>query len=232
MTSQRFVKISVPLVGWQDKNSHICPSKCPEFVCYTSLRRPRLLDEMKSNYYQFLAFAGLVLAGSCLKAAVFPRITAEELTAQSQLIVEGSIVRSWTAWDSAHKYVWTHYELAVTDAIRGTRGPTVTVSEPGGSLDGIHQQFSGAVPYWIGENAVLFLYKTPIGYWRAAGGPQGKFTVEPDGRIRANTQDAAFFDPAGRPSPGTSLSSFNGLNVADFKSQFRRFALVHPFVQK
>jgi hypothetical protein len=187
---------------------------------------------MERNQCRFLTIAGLMVVCWCVEAAVYPRITAEELTAQSQLIVEGKVMRSWTAWDSEHKYIWTHYEVTVADAIRGPRGATVTVSEPGGSLDGIHQQFSGAVPYFPGENTVLFLYKTPIGYWRAAGGPQGKFTVEPDGRVQANAQDAAFFNQAGRASAGTPLAALNGLKIADFKSQIRRLAAAFPFVQR
>lgn len=187
---------------------------------------------MKRNQCQFLTIAGLLVLCWCVEAAVYPRITAEELAAQSQLILEGNVLRSWTAWDSEHKYLWTHYEVRVTDAIPGPRSATVTVSEPGGSLDGIHQQFSGAVPYFSGENTVLFLYKTPIGYWRAAGGPQGKFTVEPDGRVHANMKEVALFDRTGRTPAGASLASLDGLRIADFKNQVRRLAAAHPFIQR
>ena len=181
---------------------------------------------------RFLAVAGLLMASCRSDAAVFPRVTAEELTAQSQVIVEGNVVRSWTAWDAEHKYIWTHYEVSVTDALRGPRTTTVTVSEPGGTLEGVHQQFSGAVPYVAGESAVLFLYKTPIGYWRSVGGPQGKFIVEPDGRVRPSVQDAMFIDRSGRPPAGTPLAALNGLRLAEFKSHIRRLAAAHPFVQR
>jgi len=183
---------------------------------------------MKLNRCWVAATLALVLGG-VLSAAVYPRYTAEELAERSQMIVQGNVVRSWTAWDSEHKYVWTHYEVSVTDAIRGPRSGSITVSEPGGSLDGIHQQFSGSIPYAPGESAVLFLYQTPIGYWRAVGGPQGKFTVEPDGRVRSGAQFAAYAEPAGRVTPGLSLDSLEGLTVADFKNRVRRLAAAHPF---
>lgn len=183
---------------------------------------------MKPDHYRFLALAGLLIAACRLDAAVFPRITAEELTAQSEVIVQGSVVRSWTAWDSEHKYIWTHFEVSVTDALRGPRTATITVSEPGGSLDGVEQKISGTVPYFSGESAVLFLYKTPIGYWRSVGGPQGKFTVAPDGRVRANLQSGAYFDRAGKAAAGTPLGFLDGLRIADFKSQVRRFAAAYP----
>jgi hypothetical protein len=164
-------------------------------------------------------------------AAVFPRLAAEDLAAQSQLIVEGTIVRSWAAWDSDHKYIWTHHEVSVTNQIRGPRSATIAVSEPGGSLDGINQQFSGVVSYSPGETAFLFLYQTPIGYWRSVGGPQGKFTVDSEGRVHGNAQGATFVDTRGRAT-GTSLSILEGLALGDFKGRVQRLAAAHPFREK
>ncbi len=161
--------------------------------------------------------------------AVFPRVTAEQLTAQSQLILEGNIVRSWTAWDPEHKYIWTHFEVAVTDALRGARTSTITISEPGGDLEGIHQRFSGAVSYSRGEAMVLFLSRTPIGYWRVVGGPQGKFSVGADGRVQANAIGGAVAAPSGRGLGGTPLSALDRLPLAQFKAQVRRLAAAHPF---
>ena len=174
------------------------------------------------------AILGLALASSGVVAAVFPRVTAEELASQSQLIVEGSVVRSWTAWDSEHKYIWTHYEVSVTDQIRGAHSAAVTVSEPGGSLEGINQQFGGSVSYSQGENALLFLYQTPIGYWRTVGGPQGKFTVDTHGRVHANPQANTFVETP-RRAAGTSLAALDGLPVRDFKARVRRLAAAYPY---
>ena len=80
------------------------------------------------------------------------------------------------AWDGKHKYIWTHYDIEPIESIRGGRA-AIAVSEPGGSLDGVNQQLSGAMPYAVGEEVVLFLYRTPIGYLRTTGGPQGKVSV-------------------------------------------------------
>jgi len=52
-------------------------------------------------------------------AAVAPRYSLENLVDRSAVIVEGRVTRTWTAWDSEHKYIWTHYELTVSDHIRG-----------------------------------------------------------------------------------------------------------------
>jgi hypothetical protein len=47
----------------------------------------------------------------------------------------------------------------------------------------------------VGEDAVLFLYRTPIGYWRTVGGPQGKYTVSAQGRVRTDGQGMAYAEP-------------------------------------
>ena len=119
----------------------------------------------------------LLLAAVALQGAVAPRYTLEELTSRSEIIVHGRIGASRAAWDAQHKYIWTHYDVSVIENLRGARVAAITVSEPGGSLDGVNQLFSGATAYAPGEEVVLYLYRTPIGYLRTVGGPQGKVRV-------------------------------------------------------
>ena len=176
-----------------------------------------------------ILFVAAAIGQAVAGAAVAPRLTAEELTAQSERIVRGRVTRSWTAWDPLHKYIWTHYEIAISENIRGQHAATITVSEPGGTLDGVSLQTSGALPFTAGEDAVFFLYETPIGYWRIAGGPQGKFTVEQDGRVHMSANGVSFVDLGGAASPGTALGSLEGIAAADFVSRVRRLAAAHPY---
>src|ERR1035438_5195512 len=174
----------------------------------------------------FTVVAGVLVASY---AAVVPRITAEELAAQSERIVHGEVVRSRVAWDSEHKYIWTHYEVAVAEMVRGPHAATITVSEPGGSLDGVDMQTSGTLPFTVGEDTVLFLYRTPIGYWRTVGGPQGKYTVSAQGRVGADSQGIAYAEPAGGMRPGAPLAAFEGIPVSDFLARVRRLVAAHPY---
>lgn len=126
-------------------------------------------------------------------------------------------MRSWTAWDSPHEFIWTHYELRVIDRLKGRQSPTVVISEPGGTLDGRSLAIEGAPRLRSGEELIVFLYRTPIGYWRDVGFGQGCYTVVA-GRIQANTSGTEFIQTA-RADSGTSLESLIGLNTADFKSR-------------
>jgi hypothetical protein len=123
-------------------------------------------------------------------AAVAPELTLEQLAARSEIIAHARVERSWMAWDGAHKYIWTHHELHVIDPIRGSAGPVV-VSEPGGFLNGVGMRVSGAVEYRPGEEIVVFLYRTPVGFYRAVGQEQGKLAISRDRRVR--TGDLASF---------------------------------------
>jgi|SRR5271157_568744 len=172
------------------------------------------------------ALAGLLAVAV---AAVVPRMSAEEVAAQSERIVYGRVTRSWPAWDSKHKYIWTHYEVAVAEALRGPHTATVTVSEPGGTLDGVNMQTSGPLPFAAGEAVVLFVYQTPIGYWRVVGGPLGKFTVNSAGRVHADSYGVMIADPPRGAAPGTSLAVFEGIPVSDFLARVRRLAAAHPY---
>jgi hypothetical protein len=174
----------------------------------------------------FTLVAGILAAAY---AAVVPRITAEELVAQSERIVHGQVVWSWVGWDSEHKYIWTHYEVAVAETLRGPHAATITVNEPGGSLDGVNMQTSGTLPFTVGEDAVLFLYRTPIGYWRTVGGPQGKYTVSAQGRVRTDSQGMAYAEPTGGARPGASLAAFEGIPASDFLARVRRLVAAHPY---
>lgn len=164
---------------------------------------------------------GLLSVLLCLtvQATIVPSLSLEELIDGSEIIVHGRVARSWTAWDSGHKYIWTHHELDVIDPIRGARSGRVVVSEPGGTLDGVAMKFSGALPFSAGEETVVFLYRTPIGYLRTSGYGQGKYTVAQDTRVSANLRG---LDVARRgPARGIALSTLEGLTVADFKARVR-----------
>jgi hypothetical protein len=163
----------------------------------------------------------LILLLVCLaaQATLVPALSLEGLIDQSEIIVHGRVTGSWPAWDSKHKYIWTHYRIEVLDPIRGNPGASLVVSEPGGALDGVYMTISGALDYPVGEEAVVFLYRTPIGYLRATGYGQGKYTVTPELRVRANLKGLELLK--GDTSRGVPLSTLDGLSVAGFKARVR-----------
>ncbi len=171
-----------------------------------------------------IAAAALWVA-ALLPAAIVIRFSVEDLVDNSQWIVEGRIARSYSAWDESHSLIWTHYQVRLNDTLRGAAQSSITVSEPGGVADGVGMISSGSVPYTVGEHVLLFLYRTPIGYFRTAGAGQGKFTIGPDGRARANLQGTEF---AGRLR-GTAIASIDGLALNELKQRVRGMSAARPW---
>ena len=118
-----------------------------------------------------------------LCAASPPHLSLEALVAQSATIVEGQVVRAWAAMDSENRFIWTHYEITVSSTLKGRADANVVIAEPGGTLNGISLLVPGSTPYTIGEKVSVFLYRTPIGYWRTTNYGQGKFAISNDARV-------------------------------------------------
>ena len=82
------------------------------------------------------ALLGLLICCAA-NATLVPALSVEELIDSSEVIAHGRVGRSWTAWDRAHKYIWTHHQIAVLDSIRGAATGSIVVSEPGGEVGGV-----------------------------------------------------------------------------------------------
>ncbi len=148
----------------------------------------------------------------------------------SALIVHGTVLRSWSGWDRARQFIWTHYELQVSDMIKGLPSVKLVVSEPGGIIGETAMQIAGAPRYEVGEEVVLFLNRTPIGYLRSSGWGQGKFGVSSLGGagpvVRSAVAGVSFVEAQGEQPPGlkkarTPVGSFSGLALAEFKTRLR-----------
>jgi hypothetical protein len=151
-------------------------------------------------------------------ATTVPGVSFEELTDQSELIVAGQINRSWADWDSDHKYIWTHYELDVSSALKGNPGVTVVVSEPGGAVGLQEMTIAGAPVYKSGDQVLVFLQRMPNGYLRTTGWGQGKFAIDTAGRVHAGglQNGIEMADVNGRAAP-TRIRSLEGMRIEQIR---------------
>ncbi|MES1261278.1 MAG: hypothetical protein ABUS49_06025 [Acidobacteriota bacterium] len=177
-------------------------------MCQTVL----LLGRVVTAGLLFLQLAG---------GTVVPRLSFEQLTDTSELVVSGTVTRSWAAWDSEHKYIWTHYELAATSAYKGTPAPKFEFAEPGGEVEGRVMLIAGAVSYAPGDQVVVFLSRMPNRYLRTTGWAQGKYTVDTSGRLHASAASGGDeYVLAGKPVlPGSTLKSLDGMSVTELRQR-------------
>jgi hypothetical protein len=142
----------------------------------------------------------------------------------SERIAHGLVERSWVAWDPAHRFIWTHYLIRVTDNLKGLSEATLVTSEPGGALDGINLQIPGVVTYSSGEEVVVFVARVPNGFWRASGYGQGKYSVSGgrDPVVRTSVAGAVLAEPLKTPGARSAVyRNFDGVRLSNFKAAIR-----------
>jgi hypothetical protein len=169
---------------------------------------------------------------SVLPATSIVRVSLEEAVAQSEWIVSGDVTRTWSGWDSGHRFIWTHAEIAVRERWKGDSGPTITVSEPGGAVGDFAMQIAGMVRYSLGEHVIVFLYRTPIGLIRTVGLAQGKLLIDSRGLVHPSASDALVVSTKGAQPAGTSISKLDSLTVSAAHNRISRMAAAAPEVHK
>jgi hypothetical protein len=118
-------------------------------------------------------------------ATTIPQYSVEDLAGKSDRIIVGTVIRSSTSWGPEHKFIWTRYELAIEDTIKGATEKTLTVSSAGGHLDGKTMYIPGAVAFTAGERVALFLKTFASGDKLTVGWTQGKFDIDAGGRVHS-----------------------------------------------
>lgn len=162
------------------------------------------------QYRRFLFL--LLLSMPCFGTSIV-QVSLEETVQHAEWIVSGDVVRNWCDWDSGHRFIWTHTEMAVREKWKGDPGSTVTVSEPGGVVDGQGMAIAGMVRYAPGEHVVVFLYRTRIGLIRTVGLAQGKLMVDSRGLVHASPSGAPLVKVAGAAA-GTAIGELEGNRVS------------------
>jgi hypothetical protein len=152
-------------------------------------------------------------------ATSVPRLTFEQLTDTSDAVVSGTVTRSWSDWDSEHKFIWTHHEITVSSAHKGAAVQTLVISEPGGVVGNRGLNIAGAVTYRAGDNVLVFAQRMLNGYMRTTGWGQGKYLVDSTGRVHADSSLAGIERIDLGASAGTSLISLEGMHVTELRQR-------------
>jgi hypothetical protein len=170
---------------------------------------------MRTNQWGLAgAFAIALLIPGTAPGTLIPRLSFEQLTDTSELVVAGRITDSYAAWDSEHKYIWTHYHLKVSSSLKGSPTAVVEFAEPGGAVGADALSVAGTVAYSPNENVVVFLARMPNGYLRTAGWSQGKYGLDEHNRLHASASlDAGMLDA--KANTGMPLTTLEGMDLAD-----------------
>ena len=124
--------------------------------------------------------AGLFLAAAAfqpLRAQVVA-LNTEDLVQQADVIVEGKVTAMNAEWNADRSRIFTRVTVSVNQQIKGsTSERVVTVSVPGGEIDGIGELYSHTARFAKDEQVVVFAARDSQGQLHVVGGDEGKATV-------------------------------------------------------
>jgi hypothetical protein len=133
---------------------------------------------MLRRLFTLATVAFCVTAGpaSTLRASTLQRLSLNDLIQKSTTIVRGTIQPGSSAVLRG-SLIYTHYQLLVTTAFKGTPGVTIDVAVPGGILNGMQQPVAGAPLLTPGQDSVFFLWTSKSGLTQVIGLSQGLFGI-------------------------------------------------------
>jgi len=136
-----------------------------------------------------LAFSGAVQADSV-------KGNLKELTDAADSILVGTVTERSSYWNDEHTRIYTSVVFSVEDRIKGEAGPdNVTITVPGGEVEGLGELVSEMPSFAQGEKAVVFLKKLnkaqlpqakslpdkfPAQQFEVYAGFRGKFPIKGD----------------------------------------------------
>ena len=126
----------------------------------------------------FLFSIFFLLISKFCYAQLIPMST-EQLIQNSSAIIVGTCDNLESRW--VGKQIHTFVTIAVDESLKGSIQKEVTVKVPGGKVTKpwpIQMSVSHAPHFTIGEEVLLFLWKSPKGHYAVVGLSQGKFSIK------------------------------------------------------
>jgi hypothetical protein len=144
---------------------------------------------------------------SLLSGATLEKLSIEEMSQKSTLIVRGRI--AGCAGDQRGSVIYTRCRVQVTERWKGAAAAQIDFLVPGGTARGLTQVFTGAPKFNAGEEHVLFLWAGRSGNLQVIGLSQGIFDVNSDGKPAVTVKRAAsseiMLDRTGQPVRDESI---------------------------
>jgi len=153
----------------------------------------------------------MALAVGCVTSAqgsTLQRLSLTDMIQKSTMIVRGAVQPGSSA-ALRGSIIYTHYQLSVTTAFKGTPGQFVDIAVPGGVLNGMAQPVAGAPTLAPGHDYVIFLWTSKSGLTQVIGLSQGLFNVTTNGQgqvmVSREAADEAMLNSSGQKVSDSNL---------------------------
>lgn len=140
---------------------------------------------MRRKAKLLLFVVAALVAGLTAHAAVVKFLYLDDLVDGSAVIVHGTVVDSWSAWNSSHTTIFTTYRVKAERYIKGNLGSTFEFREPGGVV-GDRGMLAPGTPEFRTDDEVLLMLWTDgrSGRYQCYGLEQGVLRVHAENGVK------------------------------------------------
>jgi len=148
-----------------------------------------------------LTLLAALLALPAMRATTLARLSLDQLASGSDAVARVSCAGGESRWENGS--IWTLTTVKVVETMKGNLPSEIVVRLPGGRVGHLAAVVDGTPKFNPGDDAVVFLKRSPTGGFTVAGWVEGTFRISRDPRTGAQTvtQDSsafAVFDAATR----------------------------------
>lgn len=170
--------------------------------------------------YFVLPVALALCAAATSAGATLEKLSLEEMAQKSTLIVRGRV--GACTGEARGPVIYTRCGLTVSERWKGQSGAQVDFFLPGGTAQGLRQNFGGAPQIAPGAEYVLFLWAGKSGLHQVVGLSQGVFDLKLDSKgvttARREASTERMLDRNGAPVQDVPVE----MGVAELKSRVSR----------
>jgi hypothetical protein len=167
----------------------------------------------------FLTLGLLGVLSATLPGSTLRQLSLDDMIRQSTMIVRGKAVAAPAAFHGS--MIYTHYQVQVSETLKGTAASQIDVVVPGGIARGADQRYAGAPTLLSTQEYVMFLWTSKSGLTQVIGLSQGLFSVvaNPAGQpsiVRAASTER-MLDSSGQPVTDSDIQML----VTDLRSRIQ-----------
>ena len=170
---------------------------------------------MRVPYRLSIGLAACFLAIAPVFGTTLEQLTLADMARQSTSIVRARVTGSRSAYNGSA--IYTYFQLQVLEtwksAQQNAKEISTEVAVPGGAVDGVQQNVTGAPELKSGQEYVLFLWTSRSGLTQIIGLSQGRFSVVGD-MVQRPPASELMLDRSGRPVEDRAMS----LNIQDLRA--------------
>lgn len=180
---------------------------------------------MKVSIWRTIAVVSVLFGGLSAGASTFVAMTAEDLAAAADTVVQGRVIGVSAQWDEDGRIVVSTSRILVTESVVGNASGVIEVQTPGGEVGDTYVEAAGFPRFEKGQEVILYLKaQNNSSALRVVGHQQGHFEVV--------TRDDGVTLAVPQVDEGVALIARGGQRVvapqskelAQFKSQVRATA--------